>query len=156
MNNNTIKLTLSLFIVSFSFFSGLTTVADAIPFCHAKGNGNFTLLDTSDSGFNNGHFGHPNDLLGWDCVIAVCGDGYDVVDGVCVEIVCPDGQVLNVNTCEDIVCPDGQVLNVNTCEDIICPDGQTLNVNTCEDIICPDGQTLNVNTCEDILTGVYV
>jgi len=88
MINHKIKLTFALFVVSTAYFSGESLPADATPFCHELGNGSFNLLNTNDNGFNNGHLNHENDLLGQDCLEALCPDGqiFDESTDMCVAL----------------------------------------------------------------------
>jgi len=88
MIKHKIKLAIAFFVVSTAYFSGATLPADAIPFCHELGNGSFILLDTNDNGFSNGHFNDTNDLLGQDCLVALCpvGQIFDVATDMCVAL----------------------------------------------------------------------
>jgi len=153
--NPKIKLSFALFVVSFSFFSGSTLIADAVPFCHAKGgSGGYTLLDTSDPGFDNGHGNHPNDLSGDQCVSAYCGEGFEIVNNQCTPI-CIGDQTLVDGMCVDPQCIGDQTLVDGMCVDPQCIGDQTLVDGMCVEVPleCDPGFVLVDNQCVRICSS---
>jgi len=102
MINHKIKLAFALFVVSTAYFSGasLQAYAETVPFCHVVPNGNIILLQTDENGKINGHDGpsHSNDTVGDECVVAFCGEGFELVDGECIPF--PEISIDNVTELE--------------------------------------------------------
>jgi len=89
-----IKLAFALFVVLTAYFSGasLPAYANIEPYCHEQqpGSGEYILLHTNESGQINGHDGngHENDLLGQECLEALCPAGqiFSEAENICVAL----------------------------------------------------------------------
>ena len=149
MKDIKIKLAFAIFVIAFGFLSSSSVTAHAAPIdqitiCHFLGNGDYNLVDASDSAVYDAHKNHGDKLWnGSECVSfpITCPTGQTLEGDVCVPITCPTGQTLEGDVCVDpqTECPTGEILVDNQCVEVPseCVEGFELVGDQCIEIQQP-------------------